>query len=511
MFDSARISAEPDARHDAARGRALFAAATAGMVEIAHDGRILMANGAFCRMIGYAPAELCGMAAGEVFFPEDRDRVLAEFGEVAAGRATAYEADRRYRRKDGSALPARVSVVAQAGVGPPPRASAVVIDLTDRAHLEEQLRHAGKLAAVGLRASGIAHDFNNLLAVIGGCAETVLDGLPAADPAGDLLREMTAACRRAAGLTEQLLAFTRKAARDRQVFALSGVVARAVRLLRGLVGPGVALVTDLGDDPGAVAADAAQLEQVILNLAVNAKDAMPVGGTLAVETHAVRVRAADRAAYPDLAAGDYAQLTVADTGAGMTDAVRARAFEPFFTTKDIGKGTGLGLALVREAVERCGGWAGVFSEPGVGTAFEILLPVVDSGAAAGPAPRGVGTVLLVEADGAARKLARLALTWHGYDVLEAGGAAEALRLADDHTGPLELLVAAVALPDGGGRAVADAVRARHPGIKVLYLTEAADDAAVVPGGTAAPAAAIRKPFTPVSLARRVRAVLDGTG
>jgi PAS domain S-box-containing protein len=497
---TARKVAEWEARHGAGRFRAFFEASTAGMIEVEPDGQIVFANGAFCRMLGYAPAELGALSAADVLFPEDRARVLAQDGAVAAGRVPSCEADRRYRRKDGSALWTRVSVVPQDEVRTPTRVSAVVVDLTDRKQLEEQYRHAQKMAAVGLRASGIAHDFNNLLTVINGCAETVLGRLPTADPTRELVQEMTAACRRAAGLTAQLLAFGRKGAHEQRLLNLNEVVARSVRLLHPLLGPGVTLVADLADDSLGVKADAAQLEQVILNLGMNAKDAMPRGGSLTVEAHAVRVGAEDRSAYPDLPPGEYVRLAVSDTGAGMTDEVRAQAFEPFFTTKEVGKGTGLGLAIVHGAVRQCGGRVDVYSEPGVGTILAILLPVGAPGAGAvRPVPRGAETVLVVEPEADARKLARLALRAHGYRVIEAAGAAEGVRLAREHAGPIDLLVAAAGLPEVGGREPAELLRAIHPGMKTISTG----------GSGGLPGAFLPDPVTPMTLAHKVRAVLDG--
>ncbi|QJW99413.1 PAS domain S-box protein [Frigoriglobus tundricola] len=366
--------AEDEARHRAARFRAFFEATTAGMVEVAPDGRFLAANGAFCRMIGYTFPELSAMTAADVLFPEDRDRVLAQLGDVIAGRVTAYEADRRYRRKNGTALWVRVSVVAQDAAERPSGVSAVLVDVTEQKRLEEQFRHAQRVEAVGLRASGIAHDFNNLLTVINGCAEILLDGFPNAGPTRDLVQELTTACRRATGLTAQLLAFSRNTTFEPRVLNLNEVISQSVRILHRLLGPDIELVTDLAADLNGVRADPTQMEQVLLNLAINAKDAMPRGGRLRIETRDVRLTEADGAACPDLPPGDYVRLTVSDTGTGMTDEVKARAFEPFFTTKEVGKGTGLGLAVVHGAVTQSGGRVNVSSEPGTGTTFDIVLP-----------------------------------------------------------------------------------------------------------------------------------------
>ncbi|QJW94483.1 PAS domain S-box protein [Frigoriglobus tundricola] len=378
-----RKRAEGELRASAERFRAFFEATTAGVVEIAPDARILRANAAFCRMIGYGPDELAEMTVADVLFPEDRDHVLAQYAGVGAGATPSYETDRRYRRRDGSPLWARVSVgAARDEGGRPAVVSAVVIDLTERKRLEERFQQAQKMEAIGRLAGGIAHDFNNLLTVIVGYGEILLARLPPGDDTRDVVQQMTAAGERAAGLTAQLLAFSRHAVVEPRVLDLNEVVAQSARLLRRLVGEDVVLGTALAPDLSRVRADPTQVEQILMNLVVNAKDAMPRGGRLTIETRELRLRAEDAAAFPDLAPGGYVQLAVSDTGTGMTEGTRARVFEPFFTTKEVGKGTGLGLAVVHGAVKQSGGRVDVYSELGVGTTFKVLLPAV------GAAPTG---------------------------------------------------------------------------------------------------------------------------
>lgn len=373
MDATARNRAEDEARFGS-RFRALFATTAAGVIEVAPDGHILAANDAFCRMTGYAPAELAAMTAADLLFPEDRDRVLGQYADVAAGRVATYEADRRYRRKDGSALWARVSAAVQ-GEAEPVCVSAVVIDMSEQRRLEEQLWRAQKVEVVGLMAGCLVHDFNNLLTAISGCAQLLAAELRNTETAGELAQEMIAACRRAAGLTAQLRAPGDPAPVEPRVLDLNEVVRRTTRFLAFALGAGVALVTDLAGDPAAVVADPGEMERVILNLAVNAKDAMPDGGRLTIETRAFRVRAeGDAPASVGLPPGEYVRLTVSDTGVGMAADVKARVFEPFFTTKEAGKGTGLGLVGVRGIVERCGGRVDVASEPGVGTTVTVFLP-----------------------------------------------------------------------------------------------------------------------------------------
>jgi CheY-like chemotaxis protein len=324
---------------------------------------------------------------------------------------------------------------------------------------------------------------------------------------------MTAAGERAAGLTAQLLAFSRKAILEPKVLDLNEVVSQSAKLLRRLIGEDITLATALAPGLDRVKADPTQVEQVILNLAVNAKDAMPRGGKLTIETHGIRLREEDAALYPDLPLGRYVLLAVSDTGVGMTEEVKTRLFEPFFTTKEQGKGTGLGLAVVHGAVKQSGGRVDVYSELGIGTTFKILLPAVVG--ATGPqsqnvglAPRGAETVLLVEDEAGVRRFGRLALETQGYTVLEASGGEEALRIAERHAGPIHLLVTDVVMPRMGGRELAETLHARNSGLRVLYVSGYTDDAVVRHGIVEATDAFLQKPFTPLALARKVRSVLD---
>ena len=641
-----RYAAEEALRASEGRLRAFFDASTVAIVEISPDARCLRANAAFFHMFGYAPEDLPGRTVADVVFPEDRAEVLAQYGRVGHGETASYEADRRYRRKDGSVLWARVSVVAARdasgrpavatavivdlterkraedalraseerfrllvesvreyaifmtdpggtvvmwnpgaertygypaaeavglhlsrfhapddegepaenslaraaaagtheaqgwrarkdgtrfwaevtttalrhadGAGPPRGFVIVARDLTERRKLEDQFRQAQKLEAVGRLAGGVAHDFNNILTVINGYGDILLTALPPGDPHRDALAAIRDAGERAAGLTSQLLAFSRKAIVEPKVIDLNDVVEQLARLMRRLVGEDVLLATALAPGLHSVKADVTQLEQIVLNLAVNARDAMPTGGRLTIETRNLRVDE-DASAYPDLPPGDYVQLAVSDTGVGMTDEVKARIFEPFFTTKEQGKGTGLGLAMVYGAVKTHGGHVSVYSELGVGSAFKIMLPATDeprSGSRAGVArlaPRGAETVLLAEDDDTVRRFTKFALEAQGYAVLEGANGAEAVRLAADHPGPIHLLVTDVVMPGMGGRELAETLRATNPALKVLYVSGYTDDAVVRHGIVEATDAFLQKPFTPLALARKVRAVLDARG
>ena len=375
-------------------------------------------------------------------------------------------------------------------------------DITGRKYLEEQLRQAQKMEAVGQLAGGIAHDFNNLLTVINGFSQVTLDVLGPNDPARPLVEEVQNAGTRAAGLTRQLLAFSRRQVLEPRVVDLTTIVGDTERMLRRLIGEDVILATFLAPDLGRVRVDPGQLEQVLLNLAVNARDAMPRGGRLTIEARNV-----------SRPTGEAVQLAVSDTGTGMDVETRARIFEPFFTTKEQGKGTGLGLAVVHGIVSQSGGRIEVESEPGRGTTFRIELPRVgDSVASAGPTtpadlPHGSETLLIVEDEPAVRALDRRVLASCGYTVLEARDGRDAVRVAEGHRGPIHVLVSDVVMPHLGGRQLAERLSATRPGLKVLFVSGYTDDA-VVRHGVGSEFAFLPKPFTPAGLARKVREVLD---
>ncbi|WP_020475454.1 PAS domain S-box protein [Zavarzinella formosa] len=390
---------------------------------------------------------------------------------------------------------------------------AVQTDVSDRRKMEDQFRQSQKMEAVGQLAGGVAHDFNNLLTIINGYSEILLD-----DPASDALRptllEIREAGERAAGLTAQLLAFSRKTIIEPKILDLNDVVDSIGKLLRRLIGEDIKFTTHLAARLHRIKADPGLVEQVIMNLAVNARDAMPGGGRLTIETKNTKLMAEELPNYPECLPGPYVRMAVSDTGTGMTDEVRAKIFEPFFTTKGVGKGTGLGLATVYGIIKQSGGHVAVFSEVGVGTRFELLFPAApDAGAGqaeTGPAPptRGVETVLLVEDEDAVRKLSATALAFQGYKVLEAARGAEAIRIADQHAGVIHLLVTDVVMPEMGGRELADTLRTKRPELRVMYISGYTNDAVVRQGVSEATDAFLQKPFTPLTLARKVRALLD---
>ncbi|OLC71983.1 MAG: hypothetical protein AUH78_17050 [Gemmatimonadetes bacterium 13_1_40CM_4_69_8] len=371
------------------------------------------------------------------------------------------------------------------------------------------------MEAVGRLAGGIAHDFNNLLTAILGSADLLLDTLSPDAPEREDLDEIRKAAKRAADLTRQLLAFSRQQLLAPQVLDVNALLTNLEKLLRRLIGEHIELRTALAPNVGAVQADPGQLEQVIVNLAVNARDAMPQGGQLTIETANAELDEAYAAEHFPARPGSYVLLAVTDTGTGMDAQTKSHIFEPFFTTKEKGKGTGLGLATVYGIVKQSDGYIWVYSEPGHGTSFKIYLPRVAE--APGPARpgfelsasvRGSETVFVVEDDEMVRALIRRMLETRGYTVLLAPHGDEALQLLERHPGRVDLLMTDVVMPGMSGRDLADRVAERRPGIKVLYLSGYTDDAIVRHGVLEPGIAFLQKPFSADALARKVREVLD---
>jgi signal transduction histidine kinase len=379
-----------------------------------------------------------------------------------------------------------------------------------------RLQSVQKMEAIGRLAGGIAHDFNNLVQAIGGYTEILLRRLPEQDPLRRNAEEIKRAGDRAAALTRQLLAFSRQQVMQSRVLDLNAVVSNVEALLRRLIGEDIELETILESGLGAVRADAAQLEQVLMNLAVNARDAMPDGGTLTIETRNVELTRADQREAFAIQTGPYVLLAVSDTGCGMDAETRARAFEPFFTTKPPGHGTGLGLSTVYGIVKQSGGYIWVDSEPGLGTRVRIYLPRVDlpveSLETRRPVPvsvpRGTETLLLVEDEEGVRDLIREWMSAHGYTVLAAANGLEALDLAQAYAGRIHLLIADVVMPHMGGPALASRLLSLRPDMKVVYVSGYADEAIGDPELLRDGAAFLQKPFTLDSLLRQVREILD---
>jgi signal transduction histidine kinase len=394
--------------------------------------------------------------------------------------------------------------------------SAIARNIEEQQRLEEQVRQSQKLEAIGRLAGGVAHDFNNLLTIISGYSELLLRRLPdPTDPAQEIIMQIQKAGERAASLTRQLLAFSRKQVLEPKVLDLNAIVSDTEKMLGRLIGEDVELTTTLKPGLGRVEVDPGQIEQVIMNLAVNARDAMPQGGQLTIETDNIDLDEVYALNHPEVEPGRYVMLAIADTGTGMDELTKARIFEPFFTTKGPGKGTGLGLATVYGIIQQSGGHLFVYSEVEHGTTFKIYLPRVEEGAASSKGsasfsmpPRGAETLLLVEDEEAVRTITRFALESFGYTVLDAGTGREAIRLCENQTQPIHLLLSDVVMPEMGGRQLAETLRSRNLAMKVLFLSGYTDDAIVRHGVLAAETAFLQKPFTLTALAYKVREVLD---
>jgi PAS domain S-box-containing protein len=492
--------------------QALIEASPLAIFAMDTAGAITMWNPAAERMFGWRADEVLG---GPLPFGLEGGDIPS----VAPGASPPVRSDgaeMRCQRKDGSFVDGSLSFASLCdAAGAVIGVVTIAADITQRKHLQEQLRQAQKLEAIGRLAGGIAHDFNNLLTVIGGRSHIMGWRVAEDDPMRRDLEIIEQAADRAAGLTRQLLAFSRKQVQELRVVELKEVVGGLERMLQRLIGEDVELVTRADDEPGRVRVDPTQIEQVILNLVVNARDAMPNGGQLIIETASVDVDEEAARAHVGLEPGPYVRLQVTDTGHGMDQATRDQMFVPFFTTKAPGKGTGLGLATVYGIVKQTGGHIWVESEVGRGATFRIYLPrveaavdVVVGGAAATAPARGSETVLLAEDDADVRALARETLEASGYTVLEAPRPEEALRIAREGRRRIDVLVADVVMPEMSGRALADELRARQPDLKVLFMSGYASDAIVHHGVLDTGTALLSKPFTPGALVRRIREVLD---
>ena len=391
----------------------------------------------------------------------------------------------------------------------------VATEITERKRLEEQLLQSQKMEAVGQLAGGVAHDFNNILTAIVGYTDLLAAELASNVRQLEDLEEIRKAARRAAALTRQLLAFSRKQVLEPRIIDVNAVVLNLDKMLRSLISENIELKTDLADNLGAARADPNQIEQVIMNLAINARDAMPDGGTVTIETGNVTLDDAYAGQHVSVIPGEYVMLAVSDTGCGMDVKTQSRIFEPFFTTKPAGRGTGLGLSTVYGIVKQTGGNIWLYSEPGKGTTFKVYLPAIaalpeDIGKVApAEAPRrGAGTVLVVEDDEQLRRLTHRALDAQGYTVLVADRGGTALDIARRHKGEIDLLLTDVIMPDTNGRKLAETIRAARPGMRVLYMSGYPDGAIASHGMLEPGVAYLAKPFTTEAITRRVREVLE---
>jgi PAS domain S-box-containing protein len=515
---SERKRAEKALRESERKYRTIFEAAPGGICVTGQDGRILDANQSFLDLFGYTREEITGLNA-EDFYVDPANRVRFQRAMEAEGRVTDFEA--KLRKKDGTELDCLLTTTVRRDThGSRSGYLGIVVDVTEQKRVELQLRLSQRLEAVGRLAGGVAHDFNNVLMAIMGSSELLLSDLGDTHPGRAEVHQIQHAARRAADLTRQLLAFARRELVEPRVLNLNAVVADAEKMLRRLIGEDIQLVTVLQHELWSVKADPGQIEQVIVNLVVNARDAMPEGGQLTLETANVDLDEAYAHQHVPSEPGSYVMLAVSDTGRGFDEQTRARIFEPFFTTKEAGKGTGLGLATVYGIVKQAGGYIWVYSEPGHGSTFKVYLPRVDVGVdvpeevsrpavadAAGEVLRGTETVLVVEDESAVRALLCEFLRRYGYTVLEASHATEALDISSRHDGRIGLLVTDVVMPRISGPELAEQLMLSRPGLKVLYVSGYADRAIVEHGMVRAQEAYLQKPFPPDVLLRKVRELL----
>ena len=480
------------------------------------EGRVVWINTAGPKLSGFRLDQIIGHSTLDFVQSEDVERAIAARKTLLAdGGPKMVSLEAGLLAADGRPQTFDLRIALRLVDGRPVGFQTVARDVTERRRLEAQLRQSQKMEAVGRLAGGVAHDFNNMLTAIMGYADQTLTSLGPTHARSGELRQLLATCERAAGMVGQLLAFSRQQALRPAVLDPNEVVRGLESMLQRLIGADVILTSRLDPEVGRITADPNQLTQVLMNLAVNARDAMPRGGTLSIETTNTEVPQGLLRSGVPIEPGRYVILAVADTGHGIDEATRAHIFEPFFTTKPEGKGTGLGLATVYGIVKQSGGYVWVDSAPGRGTRFEIYLPQVDRAAeerrqeAAGPEVlTGTETILLAEDDPDVRALAAGALTDLGYTVLSAPDGAEAADLADRRAGAIDLVLTDVVMPWMSGPELVAQVRQTRPSVRVMYMS----GFAAAPDGQARSLAAdaplIQKPFTPWSLAREIRGVLD---
>jgi len=506
--------AEAALRRSEASYRSLVRNAVYGIYRSTRDGRLLDANPALVEMLGYeGREELLSKNLSTDVYRRSQDR--RDLVDLFLSRERVEAVETEWRRRDGEVITVRLTGRSVRNeTGDFLYWEMIAEDVTERRILEEQLRQAQKLEGIGQLAGGIAHDFNNLLTAIGGYATLISEAMSENDPNRDRLVEINRAAERATTLTRQLLAFSRKQLLNPRILLLSDVVRDMEGMLRRLIGEDIELGTELADDLAFTRADHGQIEQVLMNLVVNARDAMPDGGTLTIETGNVDLGEGDACRDPSVPPGPRVQLRVRDTGCGMDEAVRSRIFEPFFTTKDRERGTGLGLATVYGIVRQSGGNVSCESEPGRGTTFVVCLPRVEGEAAieeedtpAEVRGNGSGSILLVEDDAGVRALAEEVLAESGYRVLSAASGSEAVEVVREYRGEIDLLLTDVVLPGLSGPEVAERLCADHPDLRVVFMSGYTGEAIRDRLSRSREAPLLEKPFTPTALESMIRNAL----
>jgi PAS domain S-box-containing protein len=520
-----RKLAEEAVYRSEARKAAVLEAALDAIITIDHEGRILEFNPAAEQMFGRPCTEVQGREMAELLLPAywaaEFRQGLARCEVAGNGTALAGRCELTARRADGTPFPVELTTTRIRTDGAP-MFTCYIRDLSERKQAEESLRQSEeryrqsqKMEAVGRLAGGIAHDFNNILTVITGCADLLLLHMAKDDSQRGFVETIVKSSDRAASLVRQMLAFSRKQVQALKVLDLNTLVSDLGSMLQRVIGEDVDLSTVLAPDVQAVRADPGQLEQVLMNLVVNARDAMPDGGKLTLETSNVELDESYTREYPGVRPGRYVMLAVSDTGCGMSKEVQARLFEPFFTTKEVGKGTGLGLATVYGIVKQSEGHITAYSEMGRGSTFKVYLPAVAEAATVlqvshpipAPLPAGSGTVLLVEDEEEVRRLSRHVLQRNGYEVLEARHATEALEIYERQGQAVDLMVTDVVMPEMNGCDLANRLQSHRRDLKVLFMSGYTDTAVLRHGLLAEGTAFLQKPFTPNALASKVREMM----
>jgi PAS domain S-box-containing protein len=509
-----RARAEVALRESEQRFRAMFESAAVGMALLGPDGRVLAANPALYSMLGRAPDELRGRAAANFVHPDDAP-CLRALEDLCTGGRDGFQLEARYQRADGSALWGRtVASAIRQQDGALQFGLVMIEDVTDRRELGERLRQSQKLEAVGRLAGGIAHDFNNLLTTIKGLAEMLLAEHGAVPRLGDDLQEILKAGDRATALTGQLLAFSRRQVVQPQVLDPNASIRDMAAMLERLIGSDISLTLDLADDIHSVRADPGQVGQIIMNLAVNARDAMPRGGSLTLETRNLLLSAAEATRVGAREEGHYVQVVVRDTGHGMDEEIRERIFEPFFTTKEQGRGTGLGLATVYGIMQQSGGGIAVDTAPDAGTTFTLYFPSLgrfvppEARAPEAGAGGGSDTILVVEDEDAVRSLVGRILRKAGYTVLESSNGEEALDAFRENQDQIQAVVTDVIMPRMSGPELARKLADLVPDLPILYMSGYTQDEVLDVGLSREGTAFIQKPMSPVTLTRKIRELLD---
>ena len=507
-----RKMAEEALRKTSERFARVFESVSEIIAIVGADRTIQFASPSVESVLGHDPVSLVGMSVYELVAPEDTARVQ----QLMNGRmspTTAFEVKARHKDDSFRILEVVANTFGEHGEG---EVVLTARDITERRQLENQYRQSQKMEAVGRLASGVAHDFNNVLTAIAGFSDLLLEDLPGDDPRREDVAEIRRAVDRGAALSRQLLAFSRQQVLSPQLVNLDALISDMSAMLRRVLGEDIELRFIPCDHDCIVSADPGQLEQVLLNLAVNARDAMPDGGKLTIEVGRVDLDASYAEQHFPVEPGPYVQLSVSDTGLGMDEKTKAHIFEPFFTTKEKGKGTGLRLSTVYGIVKQSGGYVWVYSEPGQGATFKVYLPRVTADKGRKPRvtpapnrlPRGSETILLAEDEATVRAVVRQALERQGYVVLEAPNTETAIAFAERHDGAIHMLISDVVMPGLSGRDLADRVRTARPGIKVMFMSGYTDEAVVRHGKLDAGVAYLQKPFGPEALARKVREVLS---